>query len=508
MKIEVDSRALSEMSGDWLVIGLDERTILGEPVTLLDRELQGLLQRLIDNQDFTGKTGELVTIPGITGLDISRIALLGLGDPEKISPQNLLRCLVHSLRKITDKAVQRLVFHPWDMVANSSLNPRRAAQIISQGAVMSGIGQGLYQTTQKRFEIGELVLTISPDSDSQDLKKALREGEIIGRGINIARTLINEPASRIFPESFAEIATSIAQEHNLHCHVLDESELRKEKMEAVLAVGCSSDQPPRMVLLEHNPNRDQSPPLVLVGKGVTFDSGGLSLKTAEGMQTMKCDMSGAATVLGAMQAIAELNLPVRVMGLMGLAENMPSSKAMKVGDVIRARNGVTIEVLNTDAEGRLILADALSYAVDLGASHIVDLATLTGACVVALGNDVTGVMSNNQSWADQVIRAAGESGEPVWQLPLFEEYYELIRSQVADIKNIGGRAGGAITAGKFLEQFVGTTPWVHLDIAGPAFAENSTVWGESGATGCMVATLVSLSSHFTHINKEVAPSME
>ena len=196
------------------------------------------------------------------------------------------------------------------------------------------------------------------------------------------------------------------------------------------------------------------------------------------------------------------------MGLMGLAENMPSSKAMKVGDVIRARNGVTIEVLNTDAEGRLILADALSYAVDLGASHIVDLATLTGACVVALGNDVTGVMSNNQSWADQVIRAAGESGEPVWQLPLFEEYYELIRSQVADIKNIGGRAGGAITAGKFLEQFVGTTPWVHLDIAGPAFAENSTVWGESGATGCMVATLVSLSSHFTHINKEVAPSME
>ena len=173
---------------------------------------------------------------------------------------------------------------------------------------------------------------------------------------------------------------------------------------------------------------------------------------------------------------------------------------MKVGDVIRARNGVTIEVLNTDAEGRLILADALSYAVDLGASHIVDLATLTGACVVALGNDVTGVMSNNQSWADQVIRAAGESGEPVWQLPLFEEYYELIRSQVADIKNIGGRAGGAITAGKFLEQFVGTTPWVHLDIAGPAFAENNTVWGESGATGCMVATLVSLASHFTHIN--------
>jgi len=500
MKIEVDSRALSEMSGDWLVIGLDERKTLGEPVALLDRELQGLLQRLIDNQDFTGKTGELVTIPGITGLEISRIALLGLGAPDKISPQNLLRCIVHSLRKITEKAVQRLVFHPWDMMTNHSLDPRRVAQIISQGVVMSGIGQGLYQATQKRFEVGELTLAISPDSNSQDLKKALLEGEIIGRGINVARTLINEPASRIFPESFADIAASIAQEHGMHCHVLDESELRQEKMEAVLAVGCSSDQPPCMVLLEHNPNRDQNPPLVLVGKGVTFDSGGLSLKTAEGMKTMKCDMSGAATVLGAMQAIAELNLPVRVIGLMGLAENMPSSKAMKVGDVIRARNGVTIEVLNTDAEGRLILADALSYAVDLGASHIVDLATLTGACVVALGDDVTGVMSNNQSWAEQVIRAAGEAGEPVWQLPLFEEYYELIRSQIADIKNIGGRAGGAITAGKFLEQFVGTTPWVHLDIAGPAFVEDSKIWGESGATGCMVATLVSLSSHFSHIN--------
>jgi leucyl aminopeptidase len=233
--------------------------------------------------------------------------------------------------------------------------------------------------------------------------------------------------------------------------------------------------------------------LALVGKGVTFDSGGLSIKPTDGMLTMKCDMAGAATVLGAMQAIAKLNLPVNVIGLMGLVENMPGAAAMKLGDVLTARSGRTIEVHNTDAEGRLVLADVLDVAVERGASRIIDLATLTGACCVALGNDVAGLMTNDQPWCDQVAAAARTCGEPAWQLPMFPEYGEQIKSEVADIKNVGeGRWGGAITAAKFLEEFVDGKPWVHFDIAGPAFLDKSKPWLDGGATGCFVRTLVEL----------------
>jgi len=234
-------------------------------------------------------------------------------------------------------------------------------------------------------------------------------------------------------------------------------------------------------------------PLAVVGKGVTFDSGGLSLKPTDGMKTMKCDMAGAAAVLAAMQAIARLELPVNVIGLCGLVENMVSGSSYKLGDVLRARNGKTIEVLNTDAEGRLVLADVLDVCLQQGPARIVDLATLTGACMVALGNDVAGLMANDAAWAQAVLAAAEECGEPAWQLPMFPEYGEQIRSEVADIKNVGdGRWGGAITAAKFLEEFAGGKPWAHLDIAGPAFLESSKAWLEAGGTGFGVRTLVEL----------------
>ena len=234
-----------------------------------------------------------------------------------------------------------------------------------------------------------------------------------------------------------------------------------------------------------------TPTLGLVGKGVTFDSGGLSLKPSNGMVDMKCDMAGAASVLGAMQGIARLKLPVNVIGLMGLVENMVSGTSYKLGDVLTARNGRTIEVRNTDAEGRLVLADTLAVAVDEGAAKIIDLATLTGACVVALGNDVVGLMSNDQGWCDQVAAAAGLCGEPAWQLPMFDEFAEQIKSPIADIKNMGeGRWGGAITAAKFLEEFVSDVPWTHIDIAGPAYLEKEKPWSDGGGSGVMVRTLV------------------
>jgi len=245
------------------------------------------------------------------------------------------------------------------------------------------------------------------------------------------------------------------------------------------------------VILKHSGGKEGDAPLALIGKGVTFDSGGLSIKTSDGMVTMKCDMAGAATVLGAMQAIAQLRLPVNVIGLCGLVENMLSGSAFKLGDVLRARSGKTIEVLNTDAEGRLVLADVLDVALQHNPARLIDLATLTGACVVALGNDVAGLMTNNQPWCDAVSQAAGSVGEQVWQLPMFAEYGEQIKSEVADIKNIGnGRWGGAITAGKFLEEFVDGKPWVHMDIAGPAFLDSSKPFLDAGGSGAYVRTLV------------------
>jgi leucyl aminopeptidase len=262
-------------------------------------------------------------------------------------------------------------------------------------------------------------------------------------------------------------------------------------MGSLLAVSAGSDQPPRLVFLEHR-GAAGAPTLALVGKGVTFDSGGLSIKSNENMLTMKCDMAGAATVLASMVAIARLKLPVHVIGLMGLVENLTGGSAMKLGDVLTARSGVTIEVQNTDAEGRLVLADVLDYALSKGADSLIDLATLTGACVVALGEEVVGAMTNNQAWCDQVLAAAKAAGEDIWQLPMFAHYDELIKSDVADIRNVGGKWGGAITAAKFLERFVKEKPWVHLDIAGPAFASADKPHREGGGTGCMVRTLVEL----------------
>jgi len=288
----------------------------------------------------------------------------------------------------------------------------------------------------------------------------------------------------------------VAKEHGIECAIWDEKRLEAERMGSLLGVARGSDRPPRLVVLRYSrgsPGRL----LALVGKGVTFDSGGLSLKTNDQMVDMKCDMAGAAAVLGAMQAVAELKLPVNVLGVLALVENMPSGHALKLGDVLRARNGKTIEVLNTDAEGRLILADALAYAVEQKADHLVDLATLTGACVVALGTEVAGVMSNNEAWAERVLSAARQAGERAWPLPMFPLYQEMIKSDIADIKNTGGvRWAGAISAAKFLEEFVGETPWAHLDIAGPAWAEKESPARDAGGTGCFVRTLVELAREY------------
>ncbi len=294
----------------------------------------------------------------------------------------------------------------------------------------------------------------------------------------------------IYPDSFAQRASELAADVGLAVEVWDEKKLAAEGCRAMLAVGAGSSKPPRLVILRHD-GGGKEPPIAFVGKGVTFDSGGLSLKPSEGMSIMKCDMAGAATVVGVMHALAKLGVKKNVIGLCGLAENMVSGDSYKLGDVIETRSGKTIEILNTDAEGRVVLADTLDVAIQLQPSAMVDLATLTGACMVALGNEVAGLMTNDQATCDSLSQAAEIEGEPVWQLPMFDLYDEKVKSKVADIKNVGeARWGGAITAAKFLQNFVGEVPWVHVDIAGPAFVESPTPARDAGATGVMVRSLL------------------
>ncbi len=355
-------------------------------------------------------------------------------------------------------------------------------------------GPDLYKKEPTRHRFEHLQILLPANGDAPELRTAVEQGTILGNAVNLTRELVNRPASDVYPESFADLAQQLATELGLRCDVLDEGRLRQERMGSLLAVAQGSARPPRVVVLEHRGGNPDGPVLALVGKGVTFDSGGLSLKPNDSMKTMKADMAGAATVLGVMSAIARLKLPVNVCGYMGMVENMPSGTSYKLGDVLTARNGVTIEVLNTDAEGRLVLADVLSFAVDRGAARLIDLATLTGACVVALGEEVVGAFTNDDAWCSEVLAAAEVAGEPVWKLPMFDSYDEQLKSDVSDVKNVGTRWGGAITAAKFLQRFVGDTPWVHLDIAGPAFAESSKDHQDSGATGAMVQTLVELLS--------------
>lgn len=446
----------------------------------IDKATSKLLRRLIDAKEVTGKACELTPLWGPAGCTTPLVLLAGLGARDKFDCRTAYQTAAAAARYLAGKSREKVAFYLGDGWPEAQLESAVC------GAVVGCQGQDLYRAEKKRHPFGEILWGNGTD-------QTLASGQILGESVNLARRLVNEPPQEIYPESFARHAADVAGETGLEIEVWDEDRLHRERAGSLLAVAKGSSRPPRLVILKYSGAPAAQAPLALVGKGVTFDSGGLSLKPNDSMKTMKCDMAGAATVLGAMRAIARLRLPINVLGLMGLVENMPSGDAMKLGDVLKARNGKTIEVLNTDAEGRLVLADVLDVAVERGATRIVDLATLTGSCVVALGTDVAGLMTNDQAWCDTVSAAAQLCGEALWQLPMFPEYAEHIKSEVADIRNVGdGRWGGAIAAAKFLEEFVGKTPWAHLDIAGPAFLEKTTAWSDGGATGVFVRTLVEI----------------
>ena len=460
---------------DAVVIGIASGQPLSGPAAEVDRATGGMLARLIQRGDLSDKLGDVAPLWEVPGAASKLTIVAGLG--ERIDRQSAFRGAASAARWLAARKRDRAAFY---------LGPDWSDELTEAavaGAIVGSQGQDLYRAEKSRFPMAKL--TWAGNSGAID------SGRILGEAINLTRRLVNEPPQTMYPASFAELASEIAQACGLECEVWDENRLDAERAGTLLAVARGSAQPPRLVILRYQGGPPSQPPLALVGKGVTFDSGGLSIKPSDSMATMKCDMAGAATVLGAVQAIAQLKLPVNVVGLMGLVENMPGGRAMKLGDVLTARSGKTIEVLNTDAEGRLVLADVLNVALDQGPGRIIDLATLTGACVVALGMDVAGLMTNDQSWCDLVAAAARDCGEDAWQLPMFDDYAKQIRSEVADIKNVGeGRWGGAITAAKFLEAFVEGKPWLHIDIAGPAFLEKPKPWQDGGGSGAFVYTLV------------------
>ncbi|MGH2668115.1 MAG: leucyl aminopeptidase [bacterium] len=380
------------------------------------------------------------------------------------------------------------------------IEPREAAQALAEGALLGLYRFGKYKKAgeEKQRAIEQFTLLERDKNKVGALEQGVRLGRVLAEATTSARDLVNEPANNLTPLELAGRAKRMLSRLNITVRTLDRSEMKRLGMGALLGVAQGSQNPPKLIVATYKgtKGKKKGPRLGLIGKGITFDSGGISIKPSEGMEAMKGDMAGGAAVLAAIKAIAELKLSVEVTAIVPATENLPSGTAQRPGDIVKTMNGKTIEVINTDAEGRLILADALCYARDKRLTHLVDVATLTGACVVALGSVRTGAFTNNRELMRRVQQAAEAAGEKLWELPLDDEYGEQIKSDYADMKNVGGRKAGAITAAKLLANFVGDTPWVHLDIAGTSQAEKERGYQVKGATGAMVRTLVHVAMGF------------
>ncbi|HEX6231225.1 MAG TPA: leucyl aminopeptidase [Actinomycetota bacterium] len=434
----------------------------------------------------TGKRGESLLVPntGIEGLAARSVLLLGVGGRAAASPDACRRAIGRVAQQLVK---QRRVATTLPQVAGRAAAD--AVQATVEGLVLGSYRFDRYKSSSEPRRLEELTVLGSERWDARAMRSALHRGEVVAGSQAWARDLVNTPALDLPPAGLAKEAEAMAKQVGLSCTVWTEAELKKGGFGGILGVGQGSANPPRLIELRYR-GGGRGAPIALTGKGIAFDSGGLSIKDASGMETMKCDMGGGASVLAAMRAIALLKPKVNVIAAIPSSENMPSGTAIHPGDVLRHRGGKTSEVLNTDAEGRLVLADALAYLAEQNPSVIVDTATLTGACMVALGEELWGAFGNDRRAVRDVLASGEAVGELGWELPLHEPYRSLIDSEVADIKNIGKRWGGAITAALFLREFVGDTPWVHVDIAGPAFAQKAGDYWPKGATGVPVRTLV------------------
>jgi leucyl aminopeptidase len=456
-----------------------------EAVAALDAPLTPLLEA----RGFTGKAGEALAVPTLGRLPAATLLLVGVGERAKADAEALRKAAAALVRHAagTRKAVTTL---PQALPAD----PAAAVRAVTEGALLAAYRFDKYKRAASDGSQPPAVLAalaLVPDKAPRAaLTRAVAAGQARAAATNLARDLSNEPANAMHPVDLAAAARRLLAGKRVTVKVKDERELAKEGFGGIVGVGQGAEHPPRLVELRYRPQRATGE-VVLVGKGITFDSGGLSLKPADSMKTMKTDMSGAAAVVGTMSALADLDVRVAVTGYLAAAENMPSGRATRPGDVLTMKNGTTVEVLNTDAEGRLVMADALALGAAGKPDAIVDVATLTGACVVALGTRYTGLMGNDEALATELLDAAAAAGEPTWRLPLPPEYHKELESDVADLKNVGDRYGGALTAGLFLQDFVDGRPWAHLDIAGPARAEADDGYLVKGSTGVATRTLLS-----------------
>jgi leucyl aminopeptidase len=492
MQIEFQPGECQEIACDLLACPIfEEDTADFSALKFLPKATRDSIQSAVSYGEFKPELHQTWRIGKPAGLKARNLLLIGAGNTSKFDPAKL--------RDIAGTAVRAAKLCRAKTVAFFSRGKDKsgtAARLATEGALYANYESDIYRTLDKENrDVEHFHILLQGKAGRSEIRDAIRKGEIVGEATNTARTLGNEPSNVLTPAQFAERAATVGAKVGLEAQVLERDEMERMGMNTLLAVSRGSEEPPKLIVLRiksQEKRRTRSPLFALVGKGVTFDSGGISLKPSEKMEEMKSDMAGGAAVLGAMIALAQLRPRHTVIGLIPAVENLPSGKATKPGDIVKSYLGKTVEIINTDAEGRLILADAMAYARTIGATHVIDIATLTGACIVALGYVNAGMLGTDQKMMDRLRKNCSITGEKLWQLPLDDEYRKAIHSEIADIKNVGDRTAGVITAAKFLQEFVEDTPWVHLDIAGMDLERNGRPFSCKGAIGFGVRTLVYL----------------
>jgi leucyl aminopeptidase len=454
----------------------------------------GLVRELFENGEFTGKALETAIVHHPGGMKAARLILIGGGEKDKFTEADMRKLGGVLVRTAKPKGIKDIGIR----LKGVTLTAEMLSALV-EGAILGDYEPDVHKTEKKDAAKTIERFRISVPEETLDLVEAMRRGRVIGEAQNYARTLVNEPGNLLTPLKLAEHAKQMAEEFGLSYEALDESRMRQLGMGTLLGVSMGSAEPPVMIILRYTPRNkpETDDHLALIGKGVTFDTGGISIKPSDGMEKMKYDMAGAASVIGAMRALAQLQPNIPVTAIAPCVENMPGHKAQRPGDIVTTYQGKTVEVLNTDAEGRLILADALTYAARHGCTHLVNAATLTGAIAVALGHLYAGVFSNNEKLQSQVLAASKLEGERMWPFPMDADYKDYLKSAFADLGNIGGRYGGSITAAKFLEEFVEGKPWVHLDIAGVAWLDEAKPFLAKGPTGLPVRTFIRLATNWS-----------
>jgi len=496
MQITLETKPFAALETEALVTYVFENGDLAQGrAAELDKLTGGLLGRLNKSGELTGKSLETTLVHAPAGLKAARLLIIGAGKRDQFNSIMLRKVAGVATRHLKSRSVRNFVF-----VVREGNTIEQTAQALAEAFLVSDFETDKYKTEKKNDKrIDTISIAGYSDSEKAAAEKGIARGRIIGEAQNFTRDLVNEPSNKLTPRILAEKAEAMAKEAGLTVEVLDEKKIADLKMGALLSVAQGSVESPRMIIITYTPaNQKAGAPVIgLVGKAVTFDTGGISIKPADGMEKMKYDMAGGATMIGTMRALAALKPNVKVICVVPATENMPGGRAQKPGDIQTAMSGKTIEVLNTDAEGRLILADGVHYAKQLGATHLVDAATLTGAIVVALANVNVGVFGSDQAWTDKLLASAKAAGEKMWQLPMDDEYREFIKGSFADIQNIGsGKGGGSITGAWFIREFAGDTPWIHLDIAGTAWNDDAKPWLAKGPTGVALRTLIHLVTSF------------